>query len=319
MIFQKKHALSFLISVALFIFLFSRVDFQKVFDILKTANLLLFSAAILMTISSLSIKSFRWKLFLNVYKIKLRLFDVFSSFLASVFVANATPARLGEASRPYFLKRRYKTSFFNLLPSVLVERAIDLFILLIYSLIFLILFSSMVSAILLIVLIFASLVIAFMVLIFFNKKISNSVINLMFKALSFVRYVSKLKPRVKKFVNKFYEGTDVLKTANFSKIIFLTALAWFIEALTLFTVASSLNVQVPLLYCLGFTSLAILGGTISSLPGGLGSTEIILFGFFVLLGYSEPISLSITLLHRFSTFGVGIILTAIFFIREVKD
>jgi uncharacterized membrane protein YbhN (UPF0104 family) len=91
------------------------------------------------------------------------------------------------------------------------------------------------------------------------------------------------------------------------------------EELTLFTVASSLGVSLPLLLCLGFTSLAVLGGTVSSLPGGLGSTEIILFGFLVMLGYSEPISLSITLLHRFATFGICIIVTSIFFIREVKN
>ena len=86
----------------------------------------------------------------------------------------------------------------------------------------------------------------------------------------------------------------------------------------LFTIASSLGVTVPLLYCLGFTSLAILGGTISFLPGGLGSTEIILFGFFVALGYSEPISLSITLLYRFTTFGMSIFIGILFFLREAR-
>jgi uncharacterized protein (TIRG00374 family) len=133
-----------------------------------------------------------------------------------------------------------------------------------------------------------------------------------------MRHISKLKPRVKKFVNKFYDGIKNLKTANFSAIIFLTLFAWFIESLILFTIASSLNVTASLLYCLGFTSLAILGGTVSFLPGGLGSTEIILFGFFVMLGYSEPISLSVTLLYRFATFGMTIFVGVIFFLREVK-
>jgi len=319
MIFQKKHALSFLISAALFIFLFSRVDFQQVFTIVRSANLLLFLAAICLTIISLSIKCFRWGIFLAVYKKKIRMLDIFSSFLASVFVANATPARLGEASRPYFLKRRYKTSFFGVLPAILVERSLDLIVLIIYSLFFLSLFSSMVSTILKAVILFTAFIAVLMIMVFFNKRISNSVTNLFFRAFSFIRQISKMKPRVKKFIGKFYEGTATLKKANFPAIIIITALAWFIESLTLFIVASSLNITVPLLYCIGFTSLAILGGTISSLPGGLGSTELILFSFFVMLGYSEPISLSITLLHRFCTLGIGIFITAIFFFREVKN
>ncbi len=317
--FQKKHALSFLISAALLIFLISRVDFQNVFDILKNANLTIFFIAIFLTIFRLSIEPLRWKILLDAYKIKVRLFDVFSSFLASIFVANATPARLGDASRPYFLKRRYKTSFFNVLPAIIVERSIDLIVLLSYSLLFLVMFSSIVSPIILVVLLLTFFIILILILVLFNKSLSNAMINAFFKLFSFIGYISKLKPRVTKFINKFYEGTIVLKSANFPAIILIMALAWFIEALTLFIVASSLGVSVPLLFCLGFTSLAVLGGTISSLPGGLGSTEIILFGFFVMLGFSEPISLSITLLHRFATFGICIFFTSIFFIREVKS
>lgn len=316
---KKRHVISFLISALLLVFLFSRVDFGKVLDILKTANLLLFLTAVCLTIFRLSVEPLRWKVLLDAYKIKVRLFDVFSSFLASIFVANATPARLGDASRPYFLKRRYKTSFFNVLPAILVERAIDLIILLSYSALFLVLFSSMVSPILMVVLVLTFLIIALMLLVFFNKKLSNALINVFFRFFSVIGYVSRLKPRVKKFINKFYEGTNILKSANFPTIVLITAFVWFIEALTLFTVASSLGVSLPLLLCLGFTSLAVLGGTVSSLPGGLGSTEIILFGFLVLSGFSEPISLSITLLHRFSTFGICILFTSIFFIREVKS
>jgi hypothetical protein len=319
MIFQKKHALSFLVSAALFIFLFSRVNFQQVFSIIGSANLLLFLATVCLTVISLSIKSFRWGLFLAVYKKKIKMLDVFSSFLASVFVANATPARLGEATRSYFLKRRYKTSFFSMLPAILVERLLDLIVLIVYSLLFLSLFSSMVSTILKIVMLFTAFIVMLMIIVFFNKRVSNSMMNLFFRAFSFIKQISKMKPRVKKFMGKFYEGTAALKKAKFLTIIIITALVWFIESLTLFIVTSSLNITMPLLYCIGFTSLAILGGTLSSLPGGLGSTELILFSFFVLLGYSEPISLSITLLHRFCTFGIGIFITAIFFVREVKN
>ncbi len=319
MIFQKKHALSFLISAVLLVFLFSRVDFGKVFEILGTANLLLFLAAVGLTIFRLLIEPLRWKVLLDAYKLKVRLFDVYSSFLASIFVANATPARLGDASRPYFLKKRYKTSFFNVLPAILVERGIDLIVLLVYSTLFLVLFSSMVSPILMAVLLLIFLIIVALVLVFFNRRLSNSLINAFFRIFSFIGYVSKLKPKVRKFVGKFYEGTAILKRANFPAIIIITAAAWFIEALTLFTVASSLGVNIPLLFCLGFISLGVLGGIVSSLPGGLGSTEIILFSFLVMIGNSEPISLSITLLHRFSTFGICILFTSIFFVREVKN
>jgi uncharacterized protein (TIRG00374 family) len=180
-------------------------------------------------------------------------------------------------------------------------------------------FSALVSPFFLVVVFLIAVLIGAMVLVFFNEKFAKILTRTFFRVFSFSKAIVSKKEKASEFLERFYKGIHSLKSANFTKVLLFTAVAWFIEALTLYTAAYALNVHVPLIYCLGFTALAILGGTLSSLPGGLGSTEILLFGFFTLIGYPEALGLSITLLYRFLTFGVGILISSVFFIREMKN
>ena len=137
---KKRYVISFLISLAILVYLAYQVDISRVGEIISGADMFFVSLAFVGLIASLSLKIVRWGFFLNLYKKKVKPKDVASSLLASLFIANVTPARIGEVSRPYFLKKKYKTSFFEILPSIIIERFLDLIILLIYSVLFLLFF-----------------------------------------------------------------------------------------------------------------------------------------------------------------------------------
>jgi len=315
---QKRYLVSFGVSVLILLFLLTSVDIQQVVSILENANMPYVIFGMFLTLMSISCKVIRWKFFLDAYKLKIKWSDVWSIFLAAHFLANTTPARVGEASRPYFLKRRYKTSYFHLLPTIILERVLDVLILLVYSLVFLLFFYLFASFFIQMALLVITLILLFVILVFFKRSIANYALSIFFRMFGFIRFISKLKPRAKRFIYNFYEGVTKVKSASFVKIIFFTALPWLIESFTFFIAALSLGVNLPMIYCVGFISLAVLGGTLSSLPGGLGSTELILFGFLVFTGLSQPMSLSITLLYRLMTFWTGALLSAFFFLKEIN-
>ena len=140
-----------------------------------------------------------------------------------------------------------------------------------------------------------------------------------FLLFGFIPFVKRVGPKVKKMLDNFYKGVGELRSARFVEIIILTLITWLGEATILYLAAVSLGVQINFVYCVGFYALATLGGVLSSLPGGLGSFEAVVFALLVFIGYPEPISLSIALLYRFLSFGIGISFSAIFFFREIKS
>jgi uncharacterized protein (TIRG00374 family) len=138
------------------------------------------------------------------------------------------------------------------------------------------------------------------------------------KILGFGSALLRKKLPVEKKLKSFYEGFGKTKHANLPVIVFLTVVEWLLDICILWIAAFSLGINLPFIFCMGVYAISTLGGVVSSLPGGLGSLEIILFGFFLTYGISEPLSLSIALLYRFISLGGGLVFCSIFLFREVK-
>ena len=317
---RKRDILPFLISFGILGVLLYNTDLQQVVETIQGADLVLLLAALVMTFSVMVSRVVRWKLFLDAYKLKIKPIDIASSFLASQFLANFTPARVGEASRPYFLKKRYKVSFFNLLPPVIVERFLDLITLLILSVLFLLFYSRFVSGILQAVLLLTFALLIALILVVLKKSVALKFVNLFFRLFSFIRAIRKMKPKISKMVSNFFLGVQTMKFARLGPIGFITLLSWIFESAILYFVVLALTgtYDFNFMYAVGFLCLAMLGGVVSSLPGGIGSVEAILFAFFLLIHFSAPLGLSVVLLYRFISFVISTGFFTIFFAREMK-
>ena len=95
-----KYVLSFGVSALLFVILFTQVDLDKVISIIEGASLPLVLICVALTVLNMLFKVVRWKFFLDVYTLKVKKIDVVSTYLASLFLGNIVPARIGEISRP---------------------------------------------------------------------------------------------------------------------------------------------------------------------------------------------------------------------------
>jgi hypothetical protein len=99
------------------------VDPGKLVDAVKATDLRFISAGLGMTALWLVVRSVAWRTLLQN---RARLSDVFFCLNEGYLMNNILPFRLGEIGRALLLGRRANLDFWQILPTVIVERSIDL-------------------------------------------------------------------------------------------------------------------------------------------------------------------------------------------------
>ncbi|MDK2982261.1 MAG: glycosyltransferase 2 family protein [Chloroflexota bacterium] len=114
-----------LVVSALFLYLALRgLQFNLVFDAIKSANLLWLLAVVPIYFTSVWFRSLRWNYLLRPIQ-KLPTKEIFSVVAIGYMGNNIFPARAGELLRSAVLKRRYQIPISASLASIIVERIID--------------------------------------------------------------------------------------------------------------------------------------------------------------------------------------------------
>jgi len=88
----------------------------------------------------------------------------------------------------------------------------------------------------------------------------------------------------------------------------LSIVAWAAEGYALHLVMAAMGTDPPIARAIGIYSLAILGGALFFLPGGLGSTEAFMFALLVQAGMDSGSAAAATVISRVTTlwFAVAI-------------
>jgi uncharacterized membrane protein YbhN (UPF0104 family) len=88
----------------------------------------------------------------------------------------------------------------------------------------------------------------------------------------------------------------------------LGLLSWGAEGVGLYVIAQALGLDVSLELAIGIYALAMLGGAISFIPGGLGGAEAVMGALLVAAGASLPEAVAATLICRAATLWFAILL-----------
>lgn len=111
-----------LVSLAALAAVFYFADLRQMGAALRQANLALILAAVVLTLGWLLIRSFAWRTLLRE---RARLGDVFWSLNEGYLLNNVLPFRLGEVGRALLLGQKSGLDFWQVLPTILVERILD--------------------------------------------------------------------------------------------------------------------------------------------------------------------------------------------------
>jgi len=299
-----------LVSIAILLAFVYLSDPLAIFKSLSNANLLLILPAFLITPITLLLRSYRWDLLLRSINIKVNFKTLSKAFLASLFFSNITPGKAADPIRSYFLKRKQGIDISLTVSTVIVERFIDIFALLFFSLFILTKISNINTYYLLI---FPVLFVIFLVSLKI-ERLRNWGINIALRILSVSKRLRD-KVRDKERINKNF--STILKARKRYIVLasMLTIIIWLIDTLAFYLAFLALGANIPYIVLLSALSLSVLIGVISFLPGGIGSSEVSLA---VLLSSYMPLSVATagTLIGRFFTIWLAIFICA-YFVRKV--
>jgi uncharacterized protein (TIRG00374 family) len=287
-----------IVTIFLLLFIFKRFDFSRFLKILSDADLIYFIYALLFVPIILLIRGLKWKLLLNNVNINIDFKTSFKSVVGGLAIGIITPGRVGEVSRSVFIKTNKKIEISGL---VLVDRVIDLFAILLFSLygVYTIISIKSLS-------IFTTLIVFFIFLFLFSKKIR--------------RFISSIgKDHKSKFIKKINQFLNLYGNVEKKTIICVIFLSLFMYLLTFFQFYFLVKAfsDIELLVALKTSPLIQFMSVIPITLFGLGLRE----GTAIYLLKPYDISEVAAFNSSFLSFGFNILFAAligVFFIHGIK-
>lgn len=281
-----------LISLLLFALLLRSVDLPKTLQALRQANFALLGLAFLLSPLWLGLRAVVWRALLRnrpAYP------DVLLTAGEGYLLNNFLPFRLGELGRALLLSRKTSLSVGAILPTILIERVVDLgfsALCLLAALPFVFGAAGAQTFGLLV----AVLVLISLFGLYFLARFHTT-------ALSLFRHLTERWPRLQargaKALGSFLSGLNVITDLRFFLLfLFWMTLNWLLAWLSYFVMARAYFPQATPLWGMFGLGAAAFGGAIPSLPGALGTFEGAFGGALILLGGDPSTALAVALTAR---------------------
>ncbi|MBI4895133.1 MAG: flippase-like domain-containing protein [Candidatus Aenigmarchaeota archaeon] len=281
------------------------IDPVKIAGVIVTANLyILLLALVLATVSHTFLKVFKWKVLLDNVPYK----DLLPIQMVGMTISNFTPGRIAEPVKNILLKIKKNIPVSESLQSVIFERIIDIVVLVLISFIGILVFSVGSIQILAYLSIGVFLTIVLLLVFMIYKRSFGIIIFNFFRKFPIANRLSK------DFIETFYKKRFSKKPLI--KCFLISLIVWLLEGVVFYLCILSFGITVSPLIAIGIVSLAILIGNISFLPGGIGSSEIVMILLLTLVGVPSVTAAASTILFRILTFWYMAFLGLGFFVKD---
>jgi uncharacterized protein (TIRG00374 family) len=235
-------------------------NFDNVLFAFASFNWFIIPLLLLLSLTNYCIRFLKWDYYLKVVNVKVKRIDSFSIFMSGL-IMSVTPGKMGELLKSYLVKELTKTPVSKTIPIVFAERITDFI-----SLIFIALAGAYVfnfgRGIVIGVGIFF-LVVLFLIS---NRNIALTLIGLLEK--------SKFLRKHLESIHSAYESSyQLLRPVPLINMTLLSLVSWSFECLGYHLILINFNLEVSYLWSAFSYCFAIIVGSITMLPGGLGVTE----------------------------------------------
>jgi uncharacterized protein (TIRG00374 family) len=283
------------IGLALLVWALRNLDWGQMGRTLRSAQYALLVPSALAMLGMFGIRSVRWKMLLKPLG-SLDFTIVGACVLIGYFGNFALTANAGELVRTFVLSKSQGLSKSSVLASIVVEKTLDISVLVA---LLLILSSTMalppwMQYLGIVGGAMAALACTFLVLLpRFAKGIATWV------RTQLTRVSAPLAVRVEHLIGAFARGSEtwVQGRAIVSTVV-LTCLTWLLLALTFYFIGASLGLAIPRLAYLLLVTLITLGAIVPALPGQVGTMEFLVVGGLSVFSVSKELALSFAILLR---------------------
>jgi len=308
-----KQIYVFIISLILVVLLILWIGPKNIIEALKSANWWLILLAVFIHLAVVGLRSVRWGFIINQPS------ELKKNYIVKtigLFAGNFSPMRsAGEILNAVAGKKINKTSISEGLSAGLTERFFDLLI----AGVLLIIVGFTMPKVRVISIIGGLMSLGLVVLVYMVNWNENASLwfykklHYLLDKLPFNRNLDNLYDKISNGLQSMIDYTQSFTNfKNLIFVLFLTTLSWLMECLRLYIVFLAFNVEMSFLAIIIIFFLANLVGILSVLPGGIGSIEISLTGFFVLFGVSGTLAGTIALTDRLVSFWIVSMLGVIF-------
>lgn len=281
-----------IISILLIAAILYFVDLGAMLDAIRTANYGLLMIAFAIGFLWLAVRTMVWR---TLLRDRASYGDVFWTIGEGYLLNNFLPFRLGEIGRAFLLSRKTDMQFMEILPTIVIERVVDL---------------GFSAAIFLAALPFVvstqgseSIAIAIGVVVLLGLVLLYVLARNNQWALDLFHKFSARWPALQRlggsFLEPFFAGLSVLTDGwLFLRFLFWMALNWGIAIFSYYLIIRSFFPQAQLVWGMFGLGAAAFGGAVPSLPGAVGTFEGAFGGAITLLTGDESTALAVALTGR---------------------
>jgi uncharacterized protein (TIRG00374 family) len=282
-------------------------------DALRKANYFLLLVGVVFYVVGLLFRAMSWRVILGG---RVPFWRVFDALNEGYLLNNLLPFRLGEFGRAYLISQRNDLPPFEALSSIVVERVIDLLMVVVLLLIFLPLIASVEADRAAVLSSIALAVIAVVALVIVARN-QDRMARLVGRVLRYL-HLSWLHPDVwEARAASFLAGLGALRDAGrAAKAALFSFLAWAAAGAGAWVI---LNAFLPgASATMAFVTLALVGiaGGVPSAPGSAGVFEIVVVGSLAIFKVDKSVALSFGLVLHAVNFLLAVGLGGIALARE---
>jgi len=274
---KKRYLVGILLSIIFSYIAFRNVNFSEFFEILKNTKYEYVIPITLCTLGGFVLRAFRWRYLIEPIKV-IKFSRLFSSTMIGFMANNILPVRLGEIVRAFTIGKMENISKSSAFATVVIERVLDIFFVLILFLILLFLsplalsFPEKLIERGYYIFIFAIFFLIFLLLMMKKKEF---ILNFIEKIL--ISFPEKISKRIHRIVDSFIKGLEFFRnTHHFIPILFISIAMWLLYlgsyyfAFFAFDLFSG-NYYMSFLAGVLLLVLGSIGLMIPSAPGAIGT------------------------------------------------
>ena len=300
---RKYKLLMFLVSIIILAAVIVYSNPLAVADKLVTSDYRFVFLAFCISVFAISLGVLKWNILLN----KVGYFELYPVQVLGYAVSNFTPGKAAEPAKAIVLKMRSNVPVAFSLPSIIWERIMDVVVLLILSLVALNnislsseFFLPIVASIAIFMVI---VVVAFAIL--YSESFGRKIFGLIKK----IKLFSRLSEN---FADTFYKNR--IKSTLVAKSFILTFVTWLVIGCVLYASLLAFGYDMNPLVLSGVVALSVIVGIASSLPGGVGTTELVMIFLLKVLGVDGAVAAAATITFRLATIWFVNILGGVSFV-----
>lgn len=273
-----KRLLVIAIGLGLFVLVLANVQLQKTWDILKQTDWWYCALSLAVLIGAIFLRAIRWSYLLRMQGYAYSAWNSFLVYMTSMYWGNITPGRAGDFVKILYLKEDLALPTGKGMASVLVDRVLDLYLLLILGGLGILtnpMPTDATSAKMILAVKVFLLILLLISLLAFNKKIGGILLKAAFQRLMKQAH----REKADKLFENFHDGMEAFYKPSIVLPVFYSFAAYVLAFWACYLLAQSINLNVSIFYLVFTISVVNIVSLLTLL--GMGTRDgalIILFG-----------------------------------------